>query len=156
MFFAGASVTLYAILKVANALLLVLGPHPVRLMFVAPVTRKATEVVVDVTCRTGRIVVAVQVKELLVVECGGLPMCRVVASRATVFDLAVQRISGRFVTSLAAIQHCLLEQRMLERGGFPAFRLVALPAIHTEIAVEIVLRRSVAGRAAFARRNAQQ
>jgi hypothetical protein len=110
MSFAGASVTLYAILKVPNALLLVLGLHPVRLMFVAAITRVATEVVVDVTCRTGRIVVAVQDKELQVVECGGLP----------------------------------------------AFRLVALPATHTEIAVEIILWRRVAGRAAFARRNAQQ
>jgi len=156
MFFAGASVTLYAILKVANALLLVLGPHPVRLMFVAPVTRIATEVVVDVTRRTGRIVVAVQDKELQMIKCGGLPMGRAVASRAAVLDLTVQRIGRRFVTSLAAMQHRLLEQRMLERGGLPAFRLVALPAIHTEIAVEIVLRRRVAGRAAFARRNAQK
>ena len=105
MLFAGAAVTLYAILDVPNALLLVLGPHPVRLMFVAPVTRIATEVVVDVTRRTGRIVVAVQNKELLVVECGGLPMRRAVASRAAVLDLTVQRVSGRFVTSLAAIQY---------------------------------------------------
>ena len=155
MFFAGASVTLHAILKVANALLLVLGPYPVRLMFVAPVTRIATEVLVDMTSRTRRIVFPVQDKKLLVVECGWLPMRRAVALRATVLDLAVQRVGGRLVTSLAAIQYRLVEQRMLERGGLPAFRLVALPTTHTDISVELVRWRRVAGRAAFARRNTQ-
>ena len=105
VFFASASVTRYAILEVPNAFLLVFGSRPVRLMFVAPVTGIATEVVVDVACRTGGIVVAVEDKELLVVECGGLPMRRHVASRATVLDLTVHRVSRRFVTSLAAIQH---------------------------------------------------
>jgi hypothetical protein len=61
-------VTLHAVVEVANALFEMFCPHRVRLVRMTSIASVATVVAIDVARRTGRVMIAIQDKQFVVLE----------------------------------------------------------------------------------------
>jgi hypothetical protein len=92
-----AAVAFHAILEIRNAFPNMLGSNAVRLVLVAAVAGVFASVVVDVTDRAVRVVVAIEHKELGVVERGRLPAFGAVTFGAASGEIAMDGSLRRHV-----------------------------------------------------------
>ena len=98
----GAAVALHAILEILDAFLDVLAGHICNRMLMTAVTGVLLIVVIDMTGRTRRVVIAIEQEELGMIECRGLPAVLLVALQAIARARGMDAGLGRDVTGFAA------------------------------------------------------
>ena len=98
-----AAVALHAVVEILDALLDVFAGHICNRVFMAAVAGVFLVVVVDMTGRTRRVVVAIEQEKLGMIECRGLPTVLLVALQAITCSRRMDAGSGGNVTRLAAI-----------------------------------------------------
>lgn len=155
-FAAGAAMTRDAVVEASNALFLVFGTNVRLCVLVATEARVAREVVVCVARRAGRVVLAVQQEEPVVIEGRRLPALRAVALRASGSDLPMQTVRRCRMTTLTSRERGTRERGVVESGGRPMLGRVALVAAHAKASMDGVRGRHVTGRTVAPRRWAQQ
>jgi len=83
------AMTLSAVLEIANAFPQMLCPNSVGLVRVASIAGVAAGIAADMAGCAGRVVRALQLEELSMVEIGPFPACQAVALRAIGGDISV-------------------------------------------------------------------
>lgn len=111
----GTAVTANAIVEIANALFLMLGPDARGRMLMTAVAGVALVILSGVAGHTGHAVIAVQKEIAVVIEGCRLPARGLMTLRTRQIEALMQRVLRRPMASLALAAHDGRQPRMIER-----------------------------------------